>query len=276
MIDRSFKVAGKNGKGVLLVHGLTGAPGEMKFVAKRLVRRGFAVSAPTLAGHGQDEKALLRTTWRDWLDSIRPAYEKLAAEVDEVFVAGICVGGSLGLMLAADTPKIAGAAVYSIAFEYDGWNMPRIMRWAPLIQLVANAPLVRDMSFVEPYPYGLKDERLREMVQKAIESVIAGALDRMPMGSLYEMYRLGRHLERVAPRIQTPTLALHARQDDMCHPRNSWRLAAALGGHAEVKLLEDSYHMIHVDRERDQVAEMTAEFFVGATEAAATRALNHA
>jgi carboxylesterase len=62
----------------------------------------------------------------------------------------------------------------------------------------------------------------------------------------------------------------------MCHPRNAWRLAAALGGPAEVKLLEDSYHMIHVDQERDQVAELTAEFFAGATAAAAARALDHA
>ena len=276
MRDRSFKAAGKNGKGVLLVHGLTGAPGEMKFVGKHLVKRGFAVSAPHLAGHGSDEKALLRTGWRDWLDSLQPAYEALAAEVDEVYVAGICVGGSLALMLAADRPKIAGAAVYSIAFEYDGWNMPPVMTVASLIQYVANLPLVRTMSFVEPYPYGLKDERLREMVQKSPESVIAGALDTMPMGSLYQMYRLGHHLEKVAPRIKTPTLILHARDDDMCHPRNATRLQSVLGGPAQVRLVEDSYHMIHVDRERDLVAQMTAEFFMATGAPASVRELEHA
>ena len=78
---------------------------------------------------------------------------------------------------------------------------------------------------------------------------------------LYQMYRLGRHIERVGHEIKTPTLILHARDDDMSHPRNAWRLKRALGGPTSVQLLDDSYHMIHVDQERDRVAAMTAEFF---------------
>ena len=34
-----------------------------------------------------------------------------------------------------------------------------------------------------------------------------------------------------------------------------------MGGPTSVQLLDDSYHMIHVDQERDRVAAMTAEFF---------------
>ncbi|MGH1558754.1 hypothetical protein ACRAWD_15830 [Caulobacter segnis] len=73
-------------------------------------------------------------------------------------------------------------------------------------------------SFAEPYPYGLKDERLRERVAKAPEGFIEGALDRLPFGALFQMYRLGRHLERIADRIAVPCLILHAREDDMSHP----------------------------------------------------------
>ncbi len=54
-------------KGVLLVHGLTGSPLEMKFVGKQLNKMGFTVYAPTLAGHCQDEKALVETTYEDWI-----------------------------------------------------------------------------------------------------------------------------------------------------------------------------------------------------------------
>lgn len=259
--DHGFRLRSDSRRGVLLIHGLTGAPGEMKFLAKRLHRQGFDVCAPQLAGHGADQDALLATTWRDWLASIVAAYDNYAREVDEVHVAGICVGGALGLILAASRPAIKSAVVYSMTFEYDGWNMKGWMKGAYLIQAVANLPGVRKISFAEPYPFGLKDERLRERVANAPESFIEGSLDRLPFGALFQMYRLGRHVERIGGEIQTPCLILHAREDDMSHPRNAWRLKRALGGPAQVRLLEDSYHMVHVDRERGLVAELTGAFF---------------
>ena len=261
MNDLSFNMASGARKGVLRLHGLTGAPGEMRLVGRRLGRAGFVTKAPLLAGHGADEKTLLRSTWRDWLASARAAYLELAAQVDEVYVAGICVGGALGLALCADFPEIRAAAVYSMTFEYDGWNMPRWATAAPLIQLVANLPLIRRIGFDEPYPYGLKDLRLREMASRADDTLIEGAIDRMPLGSLYQMYRLGRHVERIAPGIATPTLIVHADEDDMSHPRNAERLQAALGGASEILRLEDSYHMVHVDRQHALVAQRTATFF---------------
>jgi carboxylesterase len=38
-----YFMEGTNGKGVLLVHGLTGAPVEMRLVARQLHRRGYTV-----------------------------------------------------------------------------------------------------------------------------------------------------------------------------------------------------------------------------------------
>lgn len=260
--DRSYFAPGKNGRGVLLVHGLTGAPGEMKYLAKKLNRDGYAIAAPQLAGHGQDQRALLRTGWRDWLDSLNAATDRLFAETDSVSVAGICVGGALGLLLARERPQIASAAVYSMTFHYDGWNMKPWYRISTeILQHVAHLPALRRISFAEPYPFGLKDERLREMAARKDAALIEGALDRLPMGALHEMYRLGRHLESVGPEIRTPTLILHARDDDMSDPRNAYRLRDALGGPVHVELLDDSYHMIHVDNDRDRVAALTAGFF---------------
>lgn len=263
--DRSFRVRGDGRKGVLLIHGLTGAPGEMKAVGRVLNRQGFELYAPLLAGHGGDYADLLATDWRDWLDSVREAYLRFSREVDEVFVAGICAGGALGLALAAEVPEIRAAAVYSMLFEYDGWNMPKITTGAPLIQAVANLPLLRSLSFVQPHPYGLKDERLRGLAANQLEAMIPGALERMPLGCMYQLYRLARHVEKIAPQVRCPTLIVHAREDDMANPRNAWRLQRALGGPSEVMILEDSYHMVHVDREHAAVAARTAAVFEAAS-----------
>lgn len=258
----AFALRGGLGKAVLLIHGLTGAPGEMKFLAKRLHRRGFSVEAPLLAGHGRDAAHLLSTGWRDWLASLDEAYQRLRREHDEVYVAGICAGGALGLALAAEEPGVAGAAVYSMTYRYDGWNMKR---WysaiAPVAEPFAGLPLIRRLSFAEPYPYGLKDERLREGMAATQGAVIPGALDRFPLGAMAQMHRLSAHLDRVCGEIRTPTLILHAREDDMSHPRNALRLRSRLTAPVELHLLDDCYHMIHVDRQRDLVGDMTADFF---------------
>jgi carboxylesterase len=271
VVDRSFALEGSLGKGVVLVHGLTGAPGEMKYLARKLHRRGFSVSAPQLAGHGDDEAALLRTTWRDWLGSVDAAWAELRRKVDEVYVAGICVGGALGVALAAERPELKAVAVYSMTFRYDGWNMRRWYSAAvPLLEHVANLPGIRRLSFEEPYPFGLKDEKLREAMARAPKAMIDGALSRLPLGSLYQMHRLGLHVEKVGRRVTQPVLIMHAHDDDMSDPRNAVRLRAALGGRVDLQFVTDSYHMLHVDQQRDLVADATARFF-GAKESVAVR-----
>ena len=271
MAELGFSLEGNSGKGVLLVHGLSGAPAEMRYLARQLHRRGFTVHVPLLAGHAQDERALLRTGWRDWLATVAAAYESLRTKVDEVYTAGICVGGALGIALAAERPELRAVAVYSMTFRYDGWNMKRFYSTiAPWLEPFADLPLVRRISFREPSPFGLKDEKLRKAVASSAHRLIEGALDRLPLGSMCQMYRLAEHCEQVGARVSQPVLLMHAREDDMADPRNAVRLRAALAGPVDLRLVEDSYHMLHVDKQRDYVANSTAVFF-GASEATALR-----
>ena len=66
MKDYSFYWEGTSGKGVLLVHGLTGGPAEMQFIGQQLHKRGFTVYAPTLPRHvskGHCSAQSLRIGW---------------------------------------------------------------------------------------------------------------------------------------------------------------------------------------------------------------------
>ena len=256
-----FHMQGSQNKGVLLVHGLTGSPSEMRFVGKQLHRAGFTVYAPTLAGHCGTERDLLATTFEDWVDSVRAAIRQFAQKVEEVYVAGICVGGAIGLYAAADEPSVKGAAIYSPLLKYDGWNTPFYYRLAPLgIPIVRHIPLLNKMSFGESAPYGLKSERIRNAIIGKGDG-IEGTLDRFPLIGLYENLRLNKALCDRLPNIHIPTLLIHAREDDVSHPRNATAIQSLHGGPCEVAWLEDSYHMVHVDQERHKVAQWTAEFF---------------
>jgi carboxylesterase len=60
--------------------------------------------------------------------------------------------------------------------------------------------------------------------------------------------------------IRQPTLIVHPREDDRASLRNAAYLQGALGGMVETCVLDDSYHIVTVDRQRDVVVERTAAF----------------
>lgn len=256
----SFFMPGTNGKAVLLIHGLTGAPAEMRLVARHLNRRGYTIYAPLLAGHGKDVTALRATSWRDWLQSVDRSVAKLANHANEVYAAGICVGGKLALMSAHRNPgAVKAVALYSPCFDYDGWNVPfyypllsRQIRW------LAHVPFLDRLSFAETSAMGIKDDRLRRMMASMSSE---GVLERFPGKGIVEMHRLGDALKEQLADIQIPTLIMHAREDDLSDPRHAEYINNHIGAPHELQWIDDSYHMIHVDRQHRHVADATAKYF---------------
>src|SRR4051812_30604073 len=60
---------------VLLLHGLTGSPTELGYVAYHLKYRGrYAVDCPRLVNHGQPLSVLARTRWTELYESAREAF----------------------------------------------------------------------------------------------------------------------------------------------------------------------------------------------------------
>jgi carboxylesterase len=76
-----------------------------------------------------------------------------------------------------------------------------------------------------------------------------------------------------AKEIRCPTLVVHAREDELTSLRSANFLVEQIGGgRARMVVLEDSYHMICVDNDREIVAKNVLEFF-GAALPGATSAL---
>ena len=63
--------------GCLLIHGLTGTPGEMRYLGERLHAAGFTVSGIVLAGHRMTVEDLKAKKWQDWYQSVKEGYEEL-------------------------------------------------------------------------------------------------------------------------------------------------------------------------------------------------------
>ncbi len=253
-------------RGVLLIHGLTGTPNEMRLLAKGLNHAGFTVYAMQLAGHCGDVEDLLATNWHDWYASVEQAADHLLQRVDHLFVGGLSMGALLALKLAADRPgQIAGVGVYGATFRYDGWSIPWIARLSFLLPTLKRLGIGRGRAFLERPPYGIRDERLRAQISAAMlsgDSTVAGLLGN-PWYALAELQQLSARVRRQLRQVTAPCLVAHASHDDVASVRNAERVLLGVSARTELLLLADSYHMITIDKQRRTVIEHSAAFFDG-------------
>lgn len=253
-------------RGVLLIHGLTGTPMEMRLLAKGLNNAGFTVYGMQLAGHCGSVDDLLATGWRDWYASVERAADQLLEKVDHLFVGGLSMGALLALKLAAERPQqVAGVGVYGATFRYDGWSIPWTAKLSFLLPWMKKLGIGRHRAFLEQPPYGLRDERLRAQVSAAMhsgDSTVAGLLGN-PWHSLADLYQLSAKVRRQLPAVTSPCLVAHASEDDVASVRNAEQVLNGVSAPTELLLLEDSYHMITIDKQRRVLIERSVRFFDG-------------
>jgi carboxylesterase len=261
--DHSFLLPGDR-RGILLIHGLTGTPMEMRLLGLGLNARGFTVSGMQLAGHCGTVEDLLATGRADWYQSVQNAADRLRQRVDHLFVGGLSMGALLALKLAADQPEqVDGVGVYGATFRHDGWAIPRLERLSFMLPLLKRLGIGRTRMFMEQPPYGIRDERLRARVSAAMLGGDSGAagLPGNPWYSLAELFLLSRSVRRALPRVIAPCLIAHASDDDIATLRNAELVRRRVSGPTELLLLKDSYHMITIDRERRTLIDQSARFF---------------
>jgi carboxylesterase len=250
--------------GVLLIHGLTGTPMEMRLLGKGLNNAGFTVHGMQLAGHCGNVEDLLATGWHDWYASVEKAADDLRNKVDHLFVGGLSMGALLALKLAAERPRqVAGVGVYGATFRYDGWSIPWLARFSFMLPLLKKLGIGRTRSFMEQPPYGIRDERLRAQISSAMlggDSAAAG-LPGNPWYSLAEMHQLAIDVRKLLPKVIAPCLVAHASDDDVASIKNAELVVREVNAPTELLLLKDSYHMITIDKERRTLIEHSATFF---------------
>lgn len=250
--------------GVLLVHGLTGTPAEMRVLGKGLNKQGFTIYAVQLAGHCGTMQDLVDTRWPDWLASVASGLQRLRGHVDHVVVGGLSMGALLSLAVAEDHPdQVAGVCALSTTFRYDGWSIPFYTRLAFLLPLFRRLGIGRNSVFMEQPPYGIKDEALRARIVQQMHSgdSAAAGLPGNPWWSIIELRRLSAHVLGRLDRLHSPCLAVHAKEDDISAASNAQDIVrGASNAHVELVLLDNCYHMITIDRERRTVIAKMNEF----------------
>ena len=252
--------------GFLLIHGVTGAPTEMRPLARHLERVGYRVTVPLLPGHGAGHRQLLATTRHDWLDGVRRPFDDLATTCDQVVVVGLCAGGLLTVLVAAEDRRVAGLVVLApdLGFRKPGPATP----WTRiLLPLAYRIPLLRRYGYwTEGPPYGLKDPRLQQLIRRSIAAAKQGQTDeygtfRTYVCTLYEMDRLQDEVRRRAGAVRCPALVMHSVEDSLFSVRNATLLYRLLGSHEKsITVLTGCDHVMTMDVRREDVARRIAAF----------------
>ena len=257
MSEHKIEMAGGD-NAVLLIHGLSGSPFEMKYLARQLSRAGFTVKGPCLAGHGKTIDDLRKSSWQDWHRTVDEAFTELKRTYKTVSVAGLCMGALLALYLAAEhEDDVSAISLISTTFVYDGWGLP----WYKfLLPLVYNTPAHYIYSFKEREPYGIKNEALRTRI---VDGMRHGSIahESVPGTCMRELYRLIKATKKIVPKVKTPTLILHSREDDLATEKNALYVQTHIGSqNIRMVLLDDCYHMLPIDNQREVVASETVSF----------------
>lgn len=243
--------------GVLLAHSLGGSPADVRYVAQNLARAGYTVSCPVLAGHGANRDKLAETTWWDWYASLEEAHDRLRANCQKVIVGGLSAGGVMTLHLAAKRGDgVDGIALMSPTLWPDGWAVPWYFNFTRLILHKWFANL---LFFPERAPFGIKDERLRRFVVAAFEQQ-GKAQFGFPGGTFQEFRWMVNAVRPGLGTLRQPTLIIHPRHDDRSSLRNVAYLQAKLGGIVETTVLDDCYHVVTLDKQRDIVVDRLLGF----------------
>ncbi|MGY4819048.1 alpha/beta hydrolase [Pseudomonas chlororaphis subsp. piscium] len=258
--DAGF-VLGNGEVAVLLIHGLTGTPTELRRVAAGLAKAGCTVYVPTLAGHCGNNADLQATGWQDWYEGVRRTFVGIRQRHRQVFVGGLSMGAVMSMYLASEHPgQVSGLLMYSTTLKYDGWSINKLAFLTPLLMKIPFG--VHICSFEEKPPYGIKNERLRAVVErqmKAGESSSAGLLT-MEGVTVRELHRMNAVVKKRMPSITTPALVLHSIEDDITSRWNADYVERKLGGPVVKVLLDNCYHMITVDLQYRRVVELSADF----------------
>jgi carboxylesterase len=244
-LDRSAFYFNRDGGpvGVLLLHGWTGSPPELRPMGEYLAAQGLVIHAPRLPGHGTQPEDLLTTTWQDWTGAARAALDALHAECETVFVGGLSMGGLLTLYLGATYPRpLAGLIPMSAAiFVYD---------WRRVL-----APFARRIQ-----PWNAKRES-RDFQDPETYNLVAD-YRRFPTVSVVELTRLMADTRRRLPQVRAPLLVMQGLRDRTVRPRSAQYIYDHVASADKTLVWWDhSAHCITVDQEREAVWSRAATWF---------------
>jgi carboxylesterase len=231
--------------GVLLIHGFTGTPKEMRWMGEYLSQQGLTCLGIRLNGHATDPEDMRRSHWTDWTASVEDGFHLLSGSVDRIFLIGLSMGGVLSLLMSTRM-KVAGVVVISTPYQLPNdrslWSLrlySLLVRYAPKSTEVPGASWFDKAAYAEHISY-----------------------PQNPVRSAVELKLLLNEMRSALPQVRKPVLLIHSKDDPYVLPENMEKIYAGLTNASDkIKLyVTESGHVVTRDAARGRVFEAVGEF----------------
>lgn len=225
--------------GVLLCHGFTTSPQSLRPWAEHLAGRGLTVSLPLLPGHGTRWEDMRLTGWQDWYAEVDRELRNLRDRCTRVFVAGLSMGATLALRLAAKHGDgVAGVLVVNPANKVHGL-------------LAHTLPVSR--HFVRTAP-GIAGDIAKE-------GGVEVGYHRVPLHAAHSLRNFFRLVDGELPQVTQPLLVLRSARDHTVPSVDSARILSRVSSTDVSEIvLEQSYHVATLDHDADRIFEESMGF----------------
>jgi carboxylesterase len=225
-----FEYQGRDDLAVLLVHGFTGSPFEMRPLAEALAEAGVGSACPLLRGHGTHPDDMLSYRYTDWIEDVEGALDCLLARHERVAMVGLSMGGTLTLNVAARRAaddRIAGLVTIGAPLVLDDWRLG----FASLI-----------VKVVKWQAWGKPDINDRSAWDRSV------AYRRIRTGAIQELLGLLKETRGRLAQVRQPTLIVQARDDHIVPPRNADLIRDGIrSDDCHCLFLDNCYHVSTVD-----------------------------
>lgn len=247
----------KDKKAVLLFHGLTGSPFEMKKYGEFLFKNGYDVFCYSFPGHGERINEIETVTWHDWCNFAQEKYNKLRNNYNQFFVSGLCLGASMAVYLAENNTDITGIVALSTTLFLDGFCIP----WTISLLPFALSTIVRFYyTFPEDDCFGVKNERTRKSLAKITAKADIG-MDNYPLNCIDGLLKLSKNVRRNLKKVNCPVLCIHSKYDNLSSSKGAKVVLNGISSKIKQYVeLNNSYHMILYDNEKELVMNTVKQF----------------
>jgi carboxylesterase len=166
----------------------------------------------------------------------------------------------VALQLARKHPEtVQSLLLFAPTLWPNGWTIPWTFNFFKLVHQKWFANL---FHFRQRAPYGIKDDRIRNFVFDSYKTGDRPIEDLFGRGGglVFEFLRLARDVKKGLGSIKQNTVIFHPREDDQSDLSNALLLQRRLGGMVETVVLDDSYHMVTLDKQRNIVVDRAVDF----------------
>ncbi|MEC5425344.1 alpha/beta fold hydrolase [Virgibacillus sp. C22-A2] len=225
-------------RAVLLLHGFTGHSADVRMLGRSLEKKGYTSHAPIYRGHGVPPEELLQSNPNQWWEDVQKGYQHLIdLGYEEVAVAGLSLGGVLGLKLAY-TEKVKAIITMCAPMFFDN-----------------------ETQLTKGFKFFSKEYK---QLEGKDEATIKDELDKLMKESTDVFKQLGSFITSVKKEIDTiytPTMVVQARKDEMINTESADYIYTNVEAEKKtIKWYEKSGHVITVDKEKEQLFEDIYQF----------------